>query len=112
MTHILALTINGTPIPVPSGVSNLNANVGALGVTLFSNILTILYIVASLLCLFYIIYGGISWVMSQGDKKAIEGARNTIIYAVIGLGVVFLSIVVIRLLGIFFNYSFLMGTTP
>ncbi len=57
------------------------------------NGLVVLGIVAALI---FLILGGVKWVISGGDKAAVEAARNTIIAAVIGLVVVLLAWVVLN----------------
>lgn len=58
--------------------------------------MTMLMIGASLLCLMLLILGGIQWITSGGDKAGIEAARNRIIYAIIGLIIIFSSFLIIR----------------
>ncbi len=65
-------------------------------------ILTFILIVAIIIALFYLIWGGIKWVMSGGDKGNVETARNQIIAAIIGLIVIFLAWFVINLVLNFF----------
>jgi len=45
---------------------------------------TALYILGAL-AVIMIIYGGITYVISAGDVKKVEQAKNTIIYSVVGL---------------------------
>jgi hypothetical protein len=65
-----------------------------------SNIITILFIVAALIALFFLIWGGIKWILSGGDKAKVESARSTIIAALIGLVITFLA---------FFLLTFVLG---
>ena len=60
---------------------------------------TVLLVAATLLCLTYLILGGIQWITSGGDKHGVETARNKIVYALIGLIVTFLSFAIINLIG-------------
>ncbi len=53
--------------------------------------IVIMFIVAIIIALLWLILGGIKWITSGGDSSKVEGARNQIIAAVIGLVVVFLS---------------------
>ena len=53
--------------------------------------ITILLILATGACLFFLIAGGIKWITSGGDKANIEQARNWIIAAIVGLIITFLS---------------------
>lgn len=62
-----------------------------------------LFLVAAFLAVAYLMYGGIKWITSRGDKIAVESARKHIVAAVIGLVIVagsfFALNVVFRLLG-------------
>lgn len=61
-----------------------------------SNIVTLIFILAIIFALFIIIIGGVRWILSGGDKSKIQTARQTIIYAVIGLIVLFLSYFIVN----------------
>ena len=50
-----------------------------------SNILNAIYIVAGVIAVVVIIIGGVSYITSQGDSVKLTRAKNTILYAVIGL---------------------------
>lgn len=70
--------------------------------TIISNTILVIFIVAALIALLFLIWGGIKWVMSGGDKAKVETARSTIIAALIGLVVTFLSFFILQLiLGLF-----------
>ncbi len=65
-------------------------------------VVTIGFIVAVLIALGFLIWGGIKWITSGGDKGGVEAARNQIIAAVIGLVIVFLAFFILNLvLGLF-----------
>jgi hypothetical protein len=51
-------------------------------------IIDLLFGVAAFLALAYLMYGGIKWITSRGDKTQVEAARKHIVAAVIGLVVV------------------------
>jgi len=67
-------------------------------------------IAASLLCLVYIIVGGITFILSAGNEEKIKKAVHTIRFSIIGLFVSFLAIFVVafiaKLLQIPFDLSF------
>jgi len=71
---------------------------------LFQNVVTWILIFAGVVALFLIIMSGIKFVTSGGDPKQIDGAKNTLTYAVIGLIVVLLSFTIINFI------SFVTGT--
>lgn len=69
-----------------------------------SALLTFAVVIGILLALGFLVFGGIKWITSQGDKAAVEGARGTIVAAIIGLVLIFLSIFILNLVGqIFFG---------
>ena len=74
--------------------------------------LNILFVVAILAALAFLLWGGISWITSGGDKEKLEKARKTIIYAIIGLIVVLLSVVIIHIIGIFLGVEIFYSTSP
>jgi len=67
-------------------------NVGDVAV-LVVNILTYLIVAAAIA---FIIVGGIKYITSGGDEKKVASAKNTILYAVIGLVVGLIGNVIIR----------------
>lgn len=56
-----------------------------------SNGITILFIVATVAALFFLVFGGIKWITSGGDKANLEAARNMLVAAAIGLVLTLLS---------------------
>lgn len=69
-------------------------------------ILLILFAII-LLAFFFILFGGIKWITSQGDKKQLEGAQKTIQYALVGLVLGLLSFFIINFLGFLFGVPLL-----
>lgn len=84
--------------------------------TLVQRIIVILLIAAVLISLFFLIFGGIKWILSGGDKSGVENARNMIIAAIVGLVIAFLAFfilnVVLGLFGLGFNNLVLPRLTP
>ena len=97
-----ALKIPGGNIQAPKQVENLTSAAGEFGGNLFGVAINILFITASIIALIFIVLGGIRWITSEGDPKNIAAARSQIIYAVIGLCVVFLAYGIVNIvMGIF-----------
>lgn len=68
--------------------------VGPEGVfTKFSNLA--LYIVGAV-AVIMLIWGGLRYITSGGDSKKITDAKNTVLYAIIGLVIAFLSFAIIN----------------
>lgn len=78
----------------PKNVVNSNAVSISSFVGFIINMLIIIAIVASLI---FLIYGGIKWIISGGDKEKVETARKTVVSSIIGLVVVLLSWVIITI---------------
>ena len=80
--------------------------------TIVSSLVTVAFIIATLIALGFLIFGGIKWITSGGDKTAVEGARNTIVAALVGLVIVFLTYFIIRIIFTFFGLNFSTFTIP
>ncbi|OGH47796.1 MAG: hypothetical protein A3A51_03755 [Candidatus Levybacteria bacterium RIFCSPLOWO2_01_FULL_39_10] len=48
--------------------------------------------------LFFVIFSGIKFLTSAGDPKKVEGARNTLIWALIGLTIIILSFAILNII--------------
>lgn len=62
-----------------------------------------MFIIGVVVAVIFLIYGGIKWILSGGDKTAVESARNHIIAAIVGLiivvGAFFIIGLIFQLLG-------------
>ncbi|MBQ5812308.1 hypothetical protein IIW29_01905 [Candidatus Saccharibacteria bacterium] len=56
---------------------------------------TILYIVG-IIAVIMLIIGGIKYVISGGDAKKVTDAKNTVLYAIIGLVIAFLAFAIVN----------------
>lgn len=56
---------------------------------------TLIFLVGAIAVLFLII-GGLRYVISNGDPKAVESAKNTILYAIIGIIIAILSFAAVQ----------------
>lgn len=71
--------------------------------TLINNVLTFIFIVCSLMVFFYLIWGGLDWITSGGDKGKTEKARNKMVAAIVGLIIVLASYAAVNLIVRFFT---------
>jgi hypothetical protein len=78
-----AVDNSGSDVCQTSGAGTLLGKVGTIIDTLF--------IVAGAVAVIIMIMGGIRYITSTGDAKRIQAAKDTILYAVIGLVVVILG---------------------
>jgi hypothetical protein len=60
--------------------SNLFGNGGIV-----TTVINVLLLIVGILCVVMIIFGGIRYTTSAGDKGRIDGAKSTLIYAIVGL---------------------------
>lgn len=58
---------------------------------IFQRVANVLLLVLGAVAVIMLIIGGFRYVVSGGDSNAIEGAKNTILYAIIGIVVAFLA---------------------
>lgn len=75
-------------------------------------ILSLLIGIAVIIALFFLVYGGIKWILSGGDKGGVEAARNMIVAAVVGLAIVFISFLILNVVGGLFGINLLNFTLP
>lgn len=64
--------------------------------TLISRVFTLLITVAILISVGFLIYGGIRWIISGGDKTAVESARNHVVAAIVGLVISLVAFFIIQ----------------
>lgn len=70
------------------------------------------FIIGTVIFFFMLLFGGIQWISSGGDKGKIEGAKGKISSAIIGLIVLFAVFVIIQLVGLFFKVNLLQLNLP
>lgn len=66
----------------------------------FQNIVTAALMFAGVAAVFFIIIGGYKFMTSGGDPKAVESARKTAIYAIIGLVLILMSFAIVQFISI------------
>ncbi len=101
------LTVGGFSIDAPSQIKRVNEKVSPLGGNIFSLAINLLLITVSVLSLFFLIWGGIKWILSGGEKQGIEAARATITYAIIGLVISLSAFLIINVVGNLFGIDFM-----
>jgi hypothetical protein len=82
-------------IQAPSQVA-LISNLQAGSVIQF--VITLLFVIALFIAIVFLIYGGIKWILSGGDEKQVEAARNHIVAAIIGIVIVMGSFLILNVI--------------
>ena len=93
VTFFSLVVFNGTTSPAPAAAAAANASLKVTpGVGYVDNLgsvittaINLIFIVAVILAFGFLIFGGIQWITSGGDKGKTEEARNKITAAVVGL---------------------------
>lgn len=70
-----------------------------------SAFIAFIFFIAIIIAIFYLLWGGVKWITSAGDKAAIEAARGHIIAAIAGLVILFLTFLIFNILLTFFNLN-------
>ncbi len=86
--------------PAPTGTTKITIDKSELGLTgapdtvssgSVEGILMTVYFIAGIVAVVAIIIGGIRYAASGGDASGVQSAKNTILYAVIGLIVIIMA---------------------
>lgn len=76
------------------GIDQVTNLFGSTGI--FSTITNVLLFVLGAISVIMIIIGGLRYVISGGDQAAVSAAKNTILYAVVGIIVAILAYAVVN----------------
>ena len=76
-------------------------------VSMVSAALNFLLIAAALIAFFFLLVGGVQWIMAGGDKEGTEKARKKITNALIGLAIVFSAYAIAALVNALFGVNIL-----
>lgn len=80
---------------------------GAGGISLIlNNLITLIYIIASIVFIFWILWGAFQWLTSGGEKEAVAAARGRITNAIIGIILFAVAFAVIQIIGTFTGFTF------
>jgi uncharacterized protein YacL len=65
--------------------------------TFAGNVVNWILIAVGIICVIFIIFGGIRYATSGGDPEKVKSAKNTLLYAIIGLAIALLAAVIVNL---------------
>lgn len=99
--------------PANSGTGNYNILCALDPATALPFLFTAIIVIAIVVALVFLIWGGIKWVISGGDKAKVDAARSTIVAAIVGLIIIFLAWFIINLVTqVFFGTNATGGIIP
>ena len=82
---------NGSNVGSPAGTTcTTNSSTDSLK-TLAAKIISVFSILVGVVAVIMVIFGGFKYITSGGDSNSVSGAKNTLIYAIIGLIIVALA---------------------
>lgn len=87
----IAVNFTAAAIGLPTGIPASNNLPLAIW-----QLINVALILAGLTALVYVILGGVRYITAQGDESKVEAAKNTILYAVIGLIVIGIAAVLVN----------------
>jgi hypothetical protein len=76
---------------------------------MISGAISLVMLVVALVFFFMLIWGGLRWVTSQGEEKAVAAARAQITNALIGLAIVFAAWAIMKLISVVFGIEIISG---
>lgn len=88
------------------GLKNITAS------SLVSGAIGLVLLAVSLIFFFILVLGGLRWIMSEGDQKAVEAARGQITNALIGLAIVFSAFAIVKLIEALFGINLINFQIP
>ena len=94
----------GSPCGTGQWTALCNLTADKLG-PLIGTLIQFVFVLATIVALFFLIYGGFRWLVSGGDKTQVGAAREHIVAAIIGLVIIFLSYFILNLILSFFGIS-------
>ena len=89
-----------------SGLNNITI------ATIISALIILVLIIAALIFFFMLVWGGIKYITSGGDKDSVGKARSRIINALIGLAVLAIAFALFQVAGQFLGFNVLNFNIP
>lgn len=79
---------------------------------LFRNLVVSILTLAGVALFIMLVVGGFNYLLSAGDPKKLEGAKNTIQYAIIGMVVIVAAYLIMRVIEVFTGVTVTEFTVP
>lgn len=98
MKLLADLSVPGYTIKAPQGVPSGGIENGPFG-TILRNSFMLFITVIILIAVLMILFSGIQWIISGGDKHKVEGARNRLIFSIVGLVIALVAVAIVQIIG-------------
>lgn len=107
----IALSIPGTdgqPMKIDSGLSGIVPTGGLdKGLNIIWALLILIVVFGILIALWHVLKGGVDIIMSRGIKEKFQSGRDRVVYALLGLGIIFLAFFAINIISSVLGYNLL-----
>ena len=106
-SSFIALLLSAVPVSAQVDISvskppNLRIdNPGKL----IGGVIGLVLVVSALAAFIFLIWGGVQWITSGGDKAGVEGAQHKIQAALLGLFIVFAALAIMLVAGQFLGFD-------
>jgi hypothetical protein len=87
---------SGVEFDVSGNTCQVDSNGGGSLQSLIVTVINVFSVIVGVIAVIMIIIGGLKYITSGGESSNVSGAKNTIIYAIIGLVVVALAQFIVR----------------
>lgn len=91
MNILTLLQILAAQVDPPTGIIKQDLNNATL-----QNVFNIVLALAGAVAVAFIVFGGIKYTLSQGDQNDIKQAKDTILYAIVGIVIVMISFMLVN----------------
>ena len=81
---------------IQSGLKAAGGDTKDTSSTLITKVINVMLFIIGVLSVIMIVYGGILYVISAGDSGRVSKAKNTIMYAIVGLVVALLAYAIVN----------------
>lgn len=81
---------------IQSGLKAAGGDTKDTSSTLITSVINVMLFIIGVLSVIMIVYGGILYVISAGDSGRVSKAKNTIMYAIVGLIVALLAYAIVN----------------
>lgn len=95
MTPVAAINPFGTACSA-NGEATLCKSSGDSATSLVKNIINLLIYLIGIISVIMVVIGGLKYTTSQGDASGLSSAKNTILYAIVGLVIAVLSFSIVN----------------
>ena len=104
-------TSSPTSTPISIGTEIVPGNIAPINniLIIVQAVVRFILVIAFVVAFIILLVGGVRWIISGGDEKAVGSARNTITGALIGLVIVLIAYAIIRVVEVFFNLNIVTG---